>query len=109
MTRIFALAALTAASLSAPAMAQDAPDQRAQVVSYADLDLSSEAGRRALDRRIHVAVKEVCGTASDADVAGKNQVRRCLVDTHAQLSSVRGKALELAARPTQVASAAGGN
>lgn len=51
------------------------PQQR--IVSYSDLDLSNEADLRKLDRRISSAAREVCGTTSDADPAGKNEVRRC--------------------------------
>lgn len=79
------LSALLAASLYAvPAFAQDSAPQpeRSRVVSFADLDLSSESGQSKLDRRIRAAANEVCGTASDADLEGKNDVRQCRTDTY---------------------------
>ena len=80
--------ALLAASLSVtPAFAQDnAPPERSRVVSFADLDLASEAGQSKLDRRIRAAAKQVCGTASDADIEGKNEVRACRAETYGQAS-----------------------
>jgi len=44
-------------------------------VHTADLDLSTNAGRHQLDRRLVVAAAEVCGSASDADLAGQNDLR----------------------------------
>jgi UrcA family protein len=95
-------AALLAAPLAAPAEAQS---QRTQVVSHADLDLSRERDVRRLDRRISIAVKQVCGAASDADLEGKNEVRRCRTLTSERFSAERGRAIASAAQPTQVASA----
>ena len=68
----------TAAIGAAPAFAQ-APggEINVRLVRIADLDLASEAGRRTLERRLANAAREVCGTASDADVEGKNAVRKC--------------------------------
>jgi UrcA family protein len=58
------LAIASAAALVAlgagPAAAQDSVQVRTAVVSYADLDLKSEGGRKALDRRIRQAVDRVC-------------------------------------------------
>ena len=103
MTKIF-IATLLAFSAT-PALAE-APAIFTATVQTADLDLSSAKGQRVLDRRLSQAVNEVCGTASDVDIAGKNDVRRCRVDTLAQLSSERdqriarasGKPIEVAAR-----------
>ena len=82
------LFAILLAATATPALAE-APVIATSTVQTADLDLSSIQGQRALDRRLTQAVKEVCGTASDADVAGKNEVRRCRVDTLASLSDER--------------------
>ena len=103
MTKIF-LATLLAFSAT-PALAEP-PVVATSVVQTADLDLSSEAGQRALDHRLSVAAKEVCGIASDVDVAGKNDVRRCRTETLAGLSAARdqriaaasGSPIEVAAR-----------
>ncbi|SNS80996.1 UrcA family protein [Sphingopyxis indica] len=81
MQKLPILAALTALALGQPALAQDAPPTRTAVVDHRDLDLSTDKGARALDRRIWRAVVEVCGTAPDYDLEGKNQVRECRRDT----------------------------
>ncbi|KQZ60682.1 UrcA family protein [Sphingopyxis sp. Root1497] len=83
MKKLLILAALAAASFGQPAFAQTAPaaPPRTAVVQHSDLDLRSESGTKALDRRIWRAVVEVCGTASDFDLSGKNDVRECRRDT----------------------------
>lgn len=101
MTKIF-LATLLAFTAT-PALAEP-PVIATSTVQTADLDLSSQAGQRALDRRLTQAVKDVCGFASDADVAGKNEVRRCRAETLAGLSSERDQRIAAAsARPIEVA------
>ncbi len=54
-------------------MAETAGGQNVSIVQTGDLDLSTSAGRSALDHRLVIAAREVCGTASDVDLAGKNQ------------------------------------
>ena len=101
MTKIF-LASLLAFSAT-PALAQP-PVTATSIVQTADLDLSSQAGQRALDHRLTQAVKEVCGTASPADLAGQNNIRQCRVDTLAKLSSDREERIAAAsAQPIEVA------
>jgi len=103
VTKIF-IAMLMAFS-AAPAMAEP-PSIATSTVQTADLDLSSKAGQRALELRLNQAIKEVCGYASDADVAGKNDVRRCRTETLANVSGQRdqriakasGEPIEVAAR-----------
>ena len=103
MTKIF-FAALLAFSAT-PALAEQ-PVTSTSIVQTADLDLSTAKGQRALDLRLSQAAKEVCGTASDVDIAGKNDVRRCRVETLANLSAERdqhiarasGEPIEVAAR-----------
>ena len=96
----------TAAIKAAPALAEPvaAQDVNVSIVRTADLDLSTQAGRKALDHRLVHAAREVCGTASDVDLAGQNKVRACrknvLTDARAkgdQLAS-RGAAITIAAR-----------
>lgn len=102
MTKIF-LATLLAFSAT-PALSE--PVIATSTVQTADLDLSTAKGQRALDRRLELAVKDVCGTASDVDIAGKNDVRRCRAETLASLASERdqriarasGSPIEVAAR-----------
>ncbi len=92
MKILIPLATLAAALTSAPAFAQPAASAP-QVVHYADLDLSSAAGRRELDRRIGIAVREACGTASDADLHGRNLVQRCRVETRQAIAARRTAAV----------------
>ena len=104
---IIASALITTAAIKAvPALAEPvaAQDFNVSIVSTADLDLSTETGRRVLDHRLVNAAREVCGSASDIDLAGKNKVRACrenvLTDARAkgdQLAS-RGAAITIAAR-----------
>jgi len=56
-------------------------------VQIGDLDLASEAGQRALDKRVTQAIIEVCGEASPADLAGQNKVRDCRQATRARLGA----------------------
>ena len=101
MTKIF-LAGLLAL-VSTPAYAQQGP-VAIVTVETADLDLSTAAGQRALDLRLTHAVRDVCGEASDADVAGKNEVRRCRAETLANLASERDQRIaEAPSRPIAVA------
>ena len=100
----FLLATLLA-FIATPALAE-APTIATSTVQTADLDLSTSKGQRALDQRLNQAIKEVCGAASDANIEGKNDVRRCRVETLAQLASERdqrvaranGAPIEVAAR-----------
>jgi UrcA family protein len=99
MKPILTLAALVAASSFTPAVAQDAAGERRHVVHYSDLDLSREADLRRFDRRLAFAIAEACGTASDFDPAGKNQVRRCREGLRAGLTPGRERAIASRARP----------
>jgi UrcA family protein len=47
------------------------------IVRYSDLNLSSDAGRATLDRRINQAVRAVCGTASSTALQDKLNVEKC--------------------------------
>ena len=51
--------ALTAAVLAAPVLAAD--EAPSVGVRYGDLDLTTAAGQRQLDRRLERAAREVCG------------------------------------------------
>jgi UrcA family protein len=50
-------------------------------VGYADLDLTSQAGIEALDRRLDRAVKRVCGSAAVFPLNGQAQIVQCHEDT----------------------------
>jgi UrcA family protein len=98
MKILLPLAVFAAALSSGPAFAQPAAPA-AQVVHYADLDLSSATGRRELDRRIGIAVREACGTASDVDLHGRNLVQHCRVETRRAIAAKRTAALAAAGVP----------
>ena len=91
---------------AAPALAEsNAPATVLNValVRTADLDLGSSAGQRTLDRRLANAAREVCGTASDADIEGKNDVRQCRHVTLAKAKGQRDGALAAAGRDATIA------
>jgi UrcA family protein len=92
LTSFLATAAVIKA---APAFAEHSPAQNMSIVHTGDLNLSTEAGRRHLDERLVIAAREVCGSASDVDLAGKNQVRQCRADV---LAKARTDAEEIASR-----------
>ena len=97
-TKIILLSFLITAGLikGAPAVAESVPgDVNVSIVNTADLDLSTSAGKRALDHRLTVAAREVCGTASDVDLEGKNEVRQCRADA---LAKARAESEQLASR-----------
>ena len=95
---VIASALITATGLKAvPAFAEPATAQGEIATSYvrtADLDLRSYSGRRQLDRRLAFAARDVCGTASDADLEGKNAVRQCVDEV---LAKARGESEQLIA------------
>ncbi len=95
-----------AALVASPALAERPPAIERAVVRTADLDLASVAGQRLLDRRLAHAVIEVCGAASDADLAGSNDVRRCRDETRARIAAERERVVELASRSATIVIAA---
>jgi UrcA family protein len=108
MTNILKIAATaflftTAFTGSAHALAQEVTQPNVSIVQTGDLDLSTNAGRAALDHRLLVAATEVCGTASDIDLVGKNKARGCvsevLTKAHAQSTQLasRGNSILIAA------------
>lgn len=102
MTKIFIATLL--AFTATPALAEP-PVIATSTVQTADLDLSTARGQRALDHRLAQAVKDVCGKASDADIAGKNDIRRCRAETLAGLADDRDQRIAAASRqPIEVAS-----
>ena len=97
---LISLAAAAITFAAAPAPAQTAPSQ--VVVSYADLDLSTPAGVRKLDRRLRSAVEIACGPISSADPAGKNRVRDCRAETLAVARAQRDTAIADANAGSQI-------
>jgi UrcA family protein len=95
--------AMLLAFSATPALAKS-PEFITSTVQTADLDLSSSAGQRALDHRLSQAAKEVCGVASDADLEGKNDVRKCRAETLASVANERDQRIAAASsQPIKVA------
>ena len=86
-----------------PALAEPVGPQNVTIVHTADLDLSSKAGRSALEHRLVNAAIDVCGTASDVDLNGKNKVRACRADV---LAKARSDGEQLASRGAPITVAA---
>ena len=84
MLRISVAVALAFLSV-APAVAE-APTR---AVSFADLDLSSAAGRDRLDRRIAAAIRKVCGSAYPIELRSVEEVRDCRYETAARVAADR--------------------
>jgi UrcA family protein len=97
---ITAAAMRTTAAFAEPAQNSDA---NVSIVRTADLDLSTEQGRRALDHRLVIAARAVCDTASNADLVGKNRARDCVATV---LAEARAKSDLLASRGGSIAIAA---
>jgi len=89
---------------AAPALAEPVGAQTyVSHVQTSDLDLSSAAGTRELQQRLTLAARDVCGTASDVDIAGKNDVRKCRDDALARASSDRVALIAAASRGAVIA------
>lgn len=93
------------ASRAVPALAEpERTPVNVTVVHTADLDLASERGKRQLDHRLANAAREVCGTASEVDLEGRNEVRACRADV---LAKAKEDGVEVAGRGVPSAIAAG--
>ena len=90
---------------AATALAQDRVPGQAVVslVHTADIDVTTADGQRQLDRRLSIAAREVCGTASEADLAGKNDVRECRTETLAKARLQKQSILAVAGRGGTIA------
>lgn len=106
MTKLLRHGLLLAALTSTPLPAEPVQTAHHSIVRTSDLDLATPSGQQLLDRRLAAAVAEACGSASDADLAGRNAVRRCRVETRARLSTNRQRLIALAIAPTPVVTAA---
>ncbi|MEO0872674.1 MAG: UrcA family protein, partial [Pseudomonadota bacterium] len=82
MLKISAIAALALGlAAAAPATAQ-AQGEPVIAVPYADLNLNSEEGRAALDRRLTQAARKVCGGKPDLrQLTAMAKYRECLAVT----------------------------
>jgi UrcA family protein len=106
MKTMLTVAALFAASIATPALAQDVSSQSGFSVRYADLDLTRDADVRTLDRRIHNAATAACGTPSSADPQGREKVKACRAEAKAAAYAQRSKAIAFARQPSSTSLAA---
>jgi UrcA family protein len=65
-----------ALAAAAPALAEPV----SVAVPYGDLDLTKEAGRKALDERLARAALKVCGTVAPRDLKQMAERRACLAE-----------------------------
>ena len=89
---LLAFGVTAAAGIGHVAQAQPSAT-RTVAVHYGDLDLGSAAGRTALGHRIRQAVGTACGSASPADLEGRNLVADCRRDLMASLVTQRDLAI----------------
>jgi len=94
MKYILAITAIAlCGALAAPVSAQPA-NGPSVAVSYADLNLSSQSGRSALDGRIDAAIKRVCPDTDPRDLMARASVSACranaLKGSRDQLASIYG-------------------
>ena len=90
---------------AAPALAQTGGQSEIAVslVRTSDLNLGSAAGQRQLDLRLAHAARDVCGSASDVDVEGKNEVRKCRNETLAKAQVQKASVLAAAGHGATIA------
>lgn len=76
---MLALASALALGFAAATPASAADFERAQTLSYAELDLDDRAGAEALLRRIEQSAENICGArAGPMPLAQRAAVRRCV-------------------------------
>lgn len=81
-----------ALAAATPALAQPATI----VVPYGDLDLTREAGRKALDARITRAATRLCGTIGARDLARITAHKACVAEVRASTAPQVELALDAA-------------
>jgi UrcA family protein len=83
------IAVVTMAAFAAPAFAQDGVQSTQVRISYDRSDLATEAGRRAIERKIDFVVNRVCGDQVLGTKEEVDMVRSCRATArgmaHAQL------------------------
>ena len=90
---VIAAALAVAGVVPAPAAAQVTVR-----VAHADLRLDSGRDVARLDRRIGRAAETACGSTSDLDLHGRNEVARCRLDARAAVAQQRDRLVERARR-----------
>ncbi|HEY1930079.1 MAG TPA: UrcA family protein [Caulobacteraceae bacterium] len=78
MKSLIAITSVLLTAAAAPAIAQPVSDAPQAVVTYADLNLSTPAGRTNLQQRLAHAVDQVCATRPDPrDLDGWQAYEAC--------------------------------
>ena len=95
MKTMLTIAALLAAAESC-ARTGVAREAASLSVRWADLNLTTDAGVRSLDRRIANAASTACGIPSSSDPAGKRTVKECRAEARERAQSQRQVAIALA-------------
>lgn len=80
------LAAAAAVAAGTPAAATDTATRTVKV-RYADLDLSTRAGRATLDRRIDAALEQVCGSLGPTVNNEERVIATCRTEAAARIAS----------------------
>lgn len=85
----FVIPVLALAALAAPAAAQTTDEVVTVRITLADLDLSSDEGRAALEQRIEARITEACTIKSNARYAlGRDIVdQTCVANARAEASA----------------------
>jgi len=105
MMKLMIPAVLFAALIPNAAPAQE-DGQVAIHVAFRDLDLSSPAGVKQLDRRLDKAIAAVCPYPIDTDISRKLEIVRCRTAKWAEVAAQRANVLRYGAhRDTELAAA----
>lgn len=94
MKTLLLAASFAVLGFTSPVSAEPAPARAA--VSTAGLDLTTEAGRHALDLRILHAASALCGTPSPADGRSRAVYEQCRAEARATGAAERARAIALA-------------
>jgi UrcA family protein len=107
MIRSFLISAIVPIALFstvAPSLAQE--ETASVTVSYADLNLQTPAGAASLERRVHQAVYEVCGSEDDRDLSDWFAQRKCRADALKDARAKMNQAVAAARGQVQFAAVA---
>jgi UrcA family protein len=77
MSKTVLILAAVVTAFGSAAIAQPTQQARSIHVSFADLDLTQNAGRATLEARVRVAVSRVCRLPSGTDLDAMNRYRAC--------------------------------
>ena len=93
---------IIAAALAIPAAASAQSEQPSTRVSYADLNLSTPAGRATFDRRIQHAIDGMCGRAPSGNLDAAAPIWKCRSAAEASAASQRQLAYQGAQQDSSI-------